>query len=85
MREEMMFADPFCSFRLVSALPGALLAGTHGGCRQIGKSATSEIGCAPADLTADPYVGKPRAVGKHRLPRSSSRGGALLFSQAAHH
>ena len=80
-----MFADPFSSFPLISCLPRAHLADTHGGCRQIGKSATSEISCAAVDLIADPHVGKRRTIGKHRALRTSSRGGASLHSSAAHH
>ena len=78
-----MFADPFSSFSLISCLPGPQLEDTHGGCRQIGKSATSEISCAAVDLIADPHVGKRRTIGKHRVLRSSSRCGSTFHRSAA--
>ena len=79
-----MFADPFTSTALFSCFLRAHATDTHGWCRQIGKSATSDIVCAAIDLTADSHVGNRRMIGKLRALRSTSRAASPLLISGTH-
>jgi hypothetical protein len=80
----MMFADPFASTTLFSCFLRAHATDTHGWCRQIGKSAISNIGCAAIDLIADSHVGNRRMIGKLRALLSTSRAASPLLISATH-
>ena len=79
-----MFADPFASTALFSRFLRAHATDTHGWCRQIGKSAISDIGCAAIDLTADSHVGNRRMIGKLRALPSTFRAASPLLISATH-
>ena len=80
----MMFADPFASTALFSCFLRAHATDTHGWCRQIGKSALSDIACAAIDLTADSHVGNRRMIGKLRALRSTFRAASPLLISVTH-
>lgn len=79
-----MFADPFASTALFSCLLRAHATDTHGWCRQIGKSAISDIARAAIDLTADSHVGNRRMIGKLQALPSTSRAASPLLISATH-